>query len=101
MQNTPHTDDDYLDEIEDYLGDLPRPDERTFYLLLIEMANMRAQLSMLTGIVLDLYSAAKDRDFSEAAERITKGLADRQSAMREQTVDDLREILERLRDAEK
>jgi len=99
MHNTPKTD-DYLNEIEGYLKGLPRPDERTFYMLLIEMANTRAQLRMLTGLVLDLYSDAKGRDFSQAAERITTGLSDRQAAMREQTIDDLREILERLHDTQ-
>jgi hypothetical protein len=89
---------EYLDELEKHLDDLPHPDERSFYLLLIEMANVRAQLSMLTGLVLDLYATAKGRDFADAAERVTKGLADRQSAMREQTVEDITELLERLRE---
>ena len=75
----------------------PRPDERSFYLLLIEMANVRAQLSMLTGLIPDLHATSKGRDFAEAAERVTKGLADRQPAMREQTVKDVAELLERLR----
>ena len=91
---------DYLDELEQHLDDLPRPDERSFYLLLIGMANVRAQLSMLTGLVLDLYATEKGQDFSEAAERITEGLAARQSAMREQTVKDITELLERLREKE-
>ena len=44
----PDRTEEYLDELEQHLDDLPRPDERSFYLLLIEMANVRAQLSMLT-----------------------------------------------------
>jgi len=87
---------EYLDELEQHLDNLPRPDERSFYLLLIEMANLRAQLSMLTGLVLDLYATEKGQDFSDAAERITEGLAARQSTMREQTVNDITELLERL-----
>ena len=40
------------DELEPHPHDLARPDECSFYLLLIEMPNVRAQLSMLTGRLL-------------------------------------------------
>jgi len=96
MQDSNRTE-TYLDELEQHLDDLPQPDERSFYLLLIEMANVRAQLSMLTGLVLDLYAGAKGQDFADAADRITKGLADRQAAMREQTVQDISNLVARMR----
>jgi hypothetical protein len=95
---SPHRTDDYIDELEKHLDQLPRPDERTFYLLLIELANVRAQISMLTGLVLDIYVSEKGKDFEEAVARVTEGLADRQSAMREQAVEEIRSILERFRE---
>lgn len=95
---SPHRTDDYIDELEEHLDQLPRPDERTFYLLLIELANVRAQISMLTGLVLDIYASEKDQDFDEAVARVTEGLADRQSAMREQAVEEIRSILERFQE---
>lgn len=91
----PYRTEDYIDELEEHLDKLPRPDERTFYLLLIELANVRAQISMLTGLVLDIYASEKGQDFDDAVDRVTQGLADRQSAMREQAVEEVRNILER------